>query len=215
MDVGELNLPEAEKAVTTLGDMTSEMFVRYRDKVLPGTVGDISGMVSELKEQEDETDSLLHDITEYLVRCSSAELSTHNAAAVSAMLRTSSELEEIADCVFRAGKLGERRMNVGVATSADMLDKLKELAAETSEFLDFARSYLTKPVDGAALQRGRDYEKQSDKRRTEIGELAMRQIQDNGNIQVEMLNIDTATELEKINNHLLNILEAGHERPLK
>jgi phosphate:Na+ symporter len=211
VDVGELNLPEAEKALRSLGDITLDMFQRYREKILPG-LGDVAQELAVLKREENDTDALQHDLTEYLVRCSASELSPENAAAVSSMLRISAELEEAADCIFRAGKIGERRINAPAVPAPEMNEKLLALATETTEFLNLARAAITNPVDDSVLQRGRAIEEDSDRLRTAIGELAMRQIQDKGSIQLEMLHIDTASELEKISNHLLNTLQAAHER---
>ena len=107
VDVGELNLPEAEQAVAGMANLTRDMHSGFIE-VFNSPDRDLGSTVTRLKKMEDEADQLMHDITDYLIRCSSAQLSERNAAAVSKMMRIVPELEEISDCIYRLIKLTER-----------------------------------------------------------------------------------------------------------
>ncbi|MEM7013087.1 MAG: Na/Pi symporter, partial [Verrucomicrobiota bacterium] len=81
LNLGELNLPEAENAARELAKHTKEMFSGFVS-VFDRPHEDMSKEVARLKEMEDEADILTHDITEYLVRCSAAEIGQQNAKSV-------------------------------------------------------------------------------------------------------------------------------------
>lgn len=66
LDLGELNLPEAENATRELAGHTKRMFAGFA-RVFSNPGEDLSKEVVRLKEMEDEADVLTHDITEYLV----------------------------------------------------------------------------------------------------------------------------------------------------
>ena len=84
VDIGELNIPEAEKATLELAGITKEMFEGYL-AVFNDPNTDLSAEVKRLKALEDDADVLTHDITEYLVRTSAANLSAENARSVGRM----------------------------------------------------------------------------------------------------------------------------------
>ncbi|MEM0897892.1 MAG: Na/Pi cotransporter family protein, partial [Verrucomicrobiota bacterium] len=108
-ELGELNLPEAQNATRELSELTGKMLDTVT-RLLPAMKDDDDYEVSlsELEEMEETADEMTNDISEYLIRCSTAELNTTHAVSISAMLRITAELEEIADTIFRIGRLAER-----------------------------------------------------------------------------------------------------------
>ncbi|MCB1079229.1 MAG: Na/Pi symporter, partial [Verrucomicrobiae bacterium] len=107
VDLGELNIPEAENATRELAGITKNMFQGYLE-VFKNPAVDLSEEVKRLKALEDAADVLTHDITEYLVRTSAAEISPENARSVTRMLRIVSELEEISDAIYRLIQITQR-----------------------------------------------------------------------------------------------------------
>ncbi|MDC0048866.1 Na/Pi cotransporter family protein, partial [Verrucomicrobia bacterium] len=112
MKVGEMNLPEAQSAVEGMADITLEMYDDFENMFTDRTI-DLTPAVGKSKDLENTTDQCMADITQYLVRLSSAELSHRNANDVSSMIRIVSELEEASDCIHRLVMLTDRRNRKG------------------------------------------------------------------------------------------------------
>ena len=209
VDIGELSLPEAEKAVRGLGQRTESMFNGFLD-VFNNPDQDMSEQVMTLKMMEEESDQMLNDITQYLVKCSSAELSPENAAAVTGMLRVSAELEEICDCTYRLVKLTQRKYEKQREFSPEMLKGIQRFSAEVTEFLAFVNAKIFNDVTMADVRRANELESSMDEQRKQLNKASVERMQTRGDIKAEMLNIDINNHFELIGNHALNIIEAAH-----
>ncbi len=206
LELGELNLPEAENAVDGMASLVEEMFTGFV-KVFDSPNTDMSETVTRLKSLEDASDLLMADITEYLIKCSSAELSDRNASSVSSMMRIVAELEEAADCVYRLIKLTERRYNKSHTLPEEVLTGLRGLSSTVGDFVTFTRAHLRGPISLSAINEARDFERQSDEMRDALNKAALRRMQDGGDIKSEMLHIDINNNLEKLADHCLHVVK--------
>ncbi|MFT5407364.1 MAG: phosphate:Na+ symporter [Verrucomicrobiales bacterium] len=209
VDVGELNLPEAEKAVQSMAGLTRDMHAGFID-IFNQPDKDLSSTVKELKKMEDHADEMMHDITDYLIRCSSAQLSGRNAEAVSKMMRIVPELEEISDCIYRLIKLTERKYSKGRVIDGPALDGIQKLSEKVGEFIAFYCDRIGRTVSLSDLETANKIEDSIDALRKSYNKAATSRMQEGGDIKREMLNIDLNNQLEKIGNHALNIIETSH-----
>ncbi len=209
VDVGELNLPEARQAVSQLGELTDKMFSGFME-VFSNPDTDMSEQVSALKQMEDQSDHMMEDITDYLVRCSGAQLSQSNAASVTAMLRVVSEMEEIADCIYRLVKLTERKYRKNRQFSEETLASIKEFSEKVSEFIDLYNTRLFEPITAQDIKNATQLEDAIDALRSKLNGKAVSRMQSGGDVKAEMLSIDINNHFEKIGNHALNIMETAH-----
>ncbi len=212
VDVGELNLPEARKAVSELAVLTQRMFDGFND-VFNHPGEDMSTQVIALKQMEDQSDTMMNDITEYLVRCSASELSQSNAASVTAMLRITAELEEIADCIYRLVKLTEKKYRKNRQFSEETLASISEFADQVSRFITLYNDRIFNPISAQDIKDARELEDAIDNLRRTLNRKSVARMQEQGDIKAEMLSIDINNHFEKIGNHALNIIEtAQHAR---
>ena len=155
---------------------------------------------------------MMHDITDYLVRCSTNELSDSHSARITGMLRIVSEFEEISDCEFRLVKLKERKVTKGHAMDAEVMNGLKAHTKAVDEFITFCLEHLFKPISAADIKKATNLENAIDEHRRTFNHAAMLRMQSEaGDVKAEMLNIDLSNQLEKIGNHALNVIETAHE----
>jgi phosphate:Na+ symporter len=105
---GEINLAEAEREIRNMAELTRAMF-RGFNEVYENPDLDMGARVNELKAIEERSDRLAFDITQYLIYCTSSELSRERLNEVTVMLRVISEMEEICDCALNLVKLAERK----------------------------------------------------------------------------------------------------------
>ncbi|MCF6312141.1 MAG: Na/Pi cotransporter family protein [Verrucomicrobiales bacterium] len=209
LDLGELNIPEAEKAMEEMGNITREMFDGYM-KVFQNPDQDLTSSVKAIKELEDAADTLTHDLTEYLVRCSSSELSTKNSQAVARMLRTVSELEEICDAIYRLIKLTQRKYSKKRAFTEDMILAIQEHAAAVSDLIDLYRIKLCQNVSEEELARAIAIEEDTNRHRKQFNKAVMKQMQKDLPVQTGMLSIEMNNHLEQIADHGLHVIQLAY-----
>jgi phosphate:Na+ symporter len=211
VDVGELNLPEAQNATKAMAKLTADMF-RGIVEVFNSPDEDLSQKVVGIKRMEQDSDNMMHDITDYLVRCSAAELSEENAASLTAMMRIIAELEEIADCEYRLMKLVERKYNKNHAFAPEVVESLNSFSVSVQEFLDLYNEKLFSTISATDLRAANKLENVIDQLRKSLNKESVKRMREGGNvIEAEMLNIDINNQFEKIGNHALHVLETAQE----
>ena len=209
MKVGEMNFPEAQSAVEGMADITLEMYDDFENMFSDRTI-DLTPAVEKSKDLENTTDQCMADITQYLVRLSSAELSHRNANDVSSMIRIVSELEEASDCVHRLVMLTDRRNRKGHSPFSDETTlELKRFTQLVGEFLTFTRSNITPPISLNILKEAEEFESNADEMRRNLNKASLSRMQEDGDLKREMLQIDINNQLEKIANHCLNVIQSA------
>ncbi len=209
MKVGEMNLPEAQSAVEGMADITLEMYDDFENMFTDRTI-DLTPAVGKSKDLENTTDQCMADITQYLVRLSSAELSHRNANDVSSMIRIVSELEEASDCIHRLVMLTDRRNRKGHSPFSDETTlALKRFTRLVGEFLTFTRSNITPPISLNILKEAEEFESHVDEMRRNLNKASLSRMQEDGGLKREMLQIDINNQLEKIANHCLNVIQSA------
>lgn len=210
VDLGELNLPEAENSTRELAGITRDMFLGYLE-VFKNPAADLSAEVKRLKALEDEADVLTHDITEYLVRTSAAEISQENARSVTRMLRIVSELEEISDAIYRLIQITQRKYEKGRAFGDEATDNVLVFASKIVELIDLYSEVLVTGASEAKLHKAQEIENTTDKLRKQYNKQAMKRMAETADaVKTEMLTIDMNNQFELIANYGLNVVQSAY-----
>ncbi len=208
VDLGELNIVEAESAIRKLSGLSVKMFKGFVD-VLDHPKEDMSKEVSALKKIEDESDLMMHDITEYLVRCSARDIGAANATKIAGMLRVTQELEECIDCIYRLVKLNERRYKKGRTFSQEQADSIREFAGNIERFIEFTDAHVLNQISEDDIATAEALEDTSDTMRKKFNKSAMKRMPNSSDVKLEMINIDINNHFELIANHALNIVQTS------
>ncbi len=206
VDVGELNLPEAENAIRRMAGLNQEMMDRFVH-IFEHPKDDRSADVEELRAMERLTDVMLSDITTYLVRSSTHRLDERHAQSVAALLQVVSEMEQVADCISRLVKLVRKKYRSKKEFDPEANARLLEFAHTIQEFIAFYRTHLFRRVTDANLEHAQQLEERTDRMRKSLRRNATSRMREGGDIEAELLNIDIAVQMERIGNHALNIVE--------
>jgi len=209
VDLGELNLAEADAATADMAKLTSEMYDGFVD-VFSKPDQDLSSEVSSLKQQEDTCDEMLHDITSYLIQCSSHEIGRNNAVKITAMLRIAQEFEEATDRIYRLVKIVQRKFEKGREFTGEQGQQIREICMEVRALLDVSLLSLT-AVDEKMMEKAQAIEDRTDSLRKKNNKGAVRRMQAGGVVQTEMLFTEINNHLEAIGNHALNIIQCAHD----
>jgi phosphate:Na+ symporter len=207
VDIGELSLAEADVAMDRMAKLTRDMFDGLLE-VMERPTEDLSRRVAELKQMEDICDELLHDITSYLIHCSTHEIGSNNAQRITAMLRVASEFEEATDRIYRLVKILERKYQKGREFGVVAQSELADIAIQVRAILDAASRSLAS-ADREACVLAQSIEDQVDKLRKKNNKAAAQRMQGGAAIQTEMIFIDMNNHFEAIANHALNIVQTN------
>ncbi|WP_411826532.1 Na/Pi cotransporter family protein [Luteolibacter sp. AS25] len=207
VDIGELSLAEADIAVKRMADLTSEMFDGMMD-VFGRPHEDLSERVAELKNMEDVCDEMLHDITSYLIQCSTHEIGSGNAAHITSLLRIAAELEEATDRIYRMVKVVQRKYEKGRDFTEIQHKDLSASGSEVRMLLIVTRNSLHNP-DPTTLERANAIEDRVDRLRKKNNKAASQRMQNGSTVQTEMIFVDLNNHMEAVANHLLNVVEAS------
>tara|TARA_R110000850_G_scaffold66959_6_gene148592 strand:+ start:249 stop:2003 length:1755 start_codon:yes stop_codon:yes gene_type:complete len=209
VNIGELNIPEAEKASLELAGITKEMFSGYM-AVFNDPKTDLTEEVKRLKQLEDDADVLTHDITEYLVRTSAAELSAENARSIGRMLRIVSELEEVSDAIYRLIQITSQKYSKNRAIRTDATEKVLEFAALILELINLYTDVLENGATEKKLRRAEAIERDTDKMRKQHNKEAMKRMSlDATTVKTEMVVVDMNNQFELIANYGLNVVQTA------
>ncbi|MDG1072274.1 MAG: Na/Pi cotransporter family protein [Akkermansiaceae bacterium] len=209
VDLGELNLVEAESAIRTMSAHTNEMYQGFV-KVFDTPGADLSSEVSRLKKMEDEADLMMQDITEYLVKCSAHDIREAQAASIASMIRIVSELEEITDTIYRLVKLIERKYNKDHQFTEHQTKRIGEMTSVAGQALSAVDNYILQPIPAEVITSVKSLEDQTDNMRKTFNKEAIKRMAE-GDIKVEMIYTDINNQLEALANHTLNVIEASNQ----
>ena len=207
VDLGELNIAEAEDATRRMNDLTSRMFDGFVH-LLNHPQTDLSTEVAALKQMEDDCDEMLKDITAYLIQCSSHEIGPSNATKITSMLRIIAEYEEATDRIYRLVKIVQRKYEKGRQFSEEQHRELTAICSQVRAILDLCANALS-GVSGEMLENANRIEDRIDTLRKQHNKGAVRRMQAGAEVPTEMLYTETNNHLEAVGNHALNIIESS------
>ncbi len=204
VDLGELNIMEVDNALKKFSKHNIDMFAGYTT-VLDNPDQDMSELVQKLRKMEDDADLMMHDITNYLVRCTANDMSDQNAEEITAMLLITSELEECSDAIYRLVKIAERKFQKGHVLSSEHSSDIKKFVSHIKSYLEFSHANIFKTPSEADISSLND---QAGKFRNDFNKKAMARMSD-GDVKVEMLSINTHNELRGIADQLTHVMNAS------
>ncbi|MCF7732042.1 MAG: Na/Pi cotransporter family protein [Akkermansiaceae bacterium] len=207
VDLGELNIAEAENASRRMAQLTTEMFNGFVE-VLEHPDVDLSARVVELKRMEDACDEMLNDITSYLIQCSTREIGKGNAARIASMLRVVSEFEEATDRIYRLVKLVQRKYEKGICFDPLHDEEIGRLCREVRLILEISNRSLLGVAPGL-LEEANRLEDCIDALRKSHNRGSVKRMQEGRDVPTEMIYTEINNHLEAVGNHALNIVQNG------
>lgn len=203
---GEINLAEAEREVRNMAELTRNMFRGFTE-VYEHPTEDMSDKVKSLKVMEETSDQMAFEITQYLIYCTSSELSRERLTEVTILLRVISELEQIGDCTYSLVRLAKKKYRKKRVLPDDTQTAVRDFCSTVDQFIAFYINHLDTAVNPAEMEIANQLEDTIDASRKQLRREAVRRMSDPSNIKSEMLYIDILNQIERIGDHSLNILE--------
>lgn len=205
VDIGELNIAEAENATKHMSTLANEMFEGFVE-VFEHPDTDLSPKVAALKDIEDTCDEMLNDITSYLIQCSTHEIGKGNASRIASMLRVVAEFEEVTDRIYRLVKAVQRKYDKGMRFTEEQNAEMEQLITEVRLMLDVATRSIAGGTE-ALLREAGEIEKRVERMRKLHNKGSIKRMQKGGIVPTEMIYTEINNHLEAVGNHGLNVVE--------
>lgn len=203
---GEINLAEAEREIRNMAELTRNMFRGFTE-VYERPTEDMTDKVKSLKVMEETSDQMAFEITQYLIYCTSSELSRERLTEVTILLRVISELEQIGDCTYDLVRLAKKKYRKKRVLPDETQTAVRDFCDTVDQFIAFYINHLDTAVNPAEMEIANQLENTIDASRKQLRREAVRRMSDPANIKSEMLYIDILNQIERIGDHSLNILE--------
>ena len=170
--------------------------------------------VERLKKQEDYTDDMQEEISQYLIRLSEENLNENTVLSINAGLRIVSELESIGDSCYNLILLIQRKYDKKLDFTPESMEEIEPYLDQVRKFLVFNRERLNRHLSEEEFEKAVNLEIDIDNSRNYYKKSARKRLKKGSNLKSELLFIDLVKHLEHIGDHSLNIAEALRTIPI-
>jgi phosphate:Na+ symporter len=166
-------------------------------------------MINKIQKVEILTDELDEQINSFMIKISSSSLSEKSSIEMRGMLSISSDLERVADIIFKMSKDLERKQKNNIIFSDKQKSQLNTLANLVEEAIDIMITNLDKPVKDVSLDKAIEKELEINKYRSKLRKGDLKSVEDKHyDIKAGMVFRDIYSGYEKMGDHIINVTEA-------
>ncbi len=210
IQLSELSIVEARRAVSKFGEITHKMSAMVR-RLITETDSSAQLKIHErIQRYEEITDRLEVEISQYCSRISTTELSPESSERVRAMLSISNDLERIGD-IFNQISLTIQRKNEGkIWFTQEQRDKLFGLHDLVEKSLLIMMDNLNREEEDLIdLKAAREVEREINRARNAIRKEYIHRIEKGKyNLRSGTIYSELFSSLEKVGDHVINVSEA-------
>ncbi len=205
---GELNFSEAKQAIGQLGDLSRRMFEQFLF-IYNNPQEDLSPKVKEINKMEEESNEITSELYDFLIHCSTDQVSDETRREATHYLRVIAELEEVCDCCHRLTNRAAKRYRKNRIISKELEDDIVEFGENVQRFIDFYQERLQSKVSAADMEVALDLEDMINEKRRKLRKRSViRLTKDSAEAHSELIYIEIVNTFERIANHAKNILQA-------
>ena len=198
---------QAEKAIADMTDVVTDMF----DKIQIGVTkrnNDFIEKYSEASElAEDYADQMHEQITHYLIKCESLQVTEKQLNHISNMIQIVDELENMSDSCYGTIMLIKRSIEKKMKFQTEDMERLLPYIELARQFLQFIRININKQLTPEKLELARELEDGIDAFRKDLKKVARKRLEGGADVKSELLYIDIVRTIEHIGDNCFNISE--------
>lgn len=209
MGTSELSILEAKKEVVKFSEIAERHVKMVHDLLTEKDSKKKSKLYKRIKKYEEITDKIEAEITEYLTKVSSRELSDESSSIVRMMLSIINDLERVGDICYQMSMSIERKEEKKIWFTSDQREQLFELFALVEKALQETTSNLNAEYSKIDLDSAYNRENDINKKRDKIKKIHFKNIESSEyGFQNGMIYNDLFSSLEKVGDHVINVNEA-------
>ena len=198
---------QAEKAIADMTDVVTDMFDKIQIGVTKRNNDFIEkyGEASELA--EDYADQMHEQITHYLIKCESLQVTEKQLNHISNMIQIVDELENMSDSCYGTIMLIKRSIEKKMKFQSEDMERLLPYIELARQFLQFIRININKQLTPEKLELARELEDGIDAFRKDLKKVARKRLEGGADVKSELLYIDIVRTIEHIGDNCFNISE--------
>ena len=198
---------QAEKAIADMTDVVTDMFDKIQIGVTKRNNDFIEkyGEASELA--EDYADQMHEQITHYLIKCESLQVTEKQLNHISNMIQIVDELENMSDSCYGTIMLIKRSIEKKMKFQTEDMERLLPYIELARQFLQFIRININKQLTSEKLELARELEDGIDAFRKDLKKVARKRLEGGADVKSELLYIDIVRTIEHIGDNCFNISE--------
>ena len=205
----EIALLEAKKEVLNMSKVVNDFLSKSKDIF---TLGKKVISIDQARKDEDLTDRMQEEISNYLAECTKHELSEKSSKESADMIRIVNELESVGDSILNLFLINEK---IDKKTfTPEMRTQILELFNKVDNFIHWNHSFIINDIGKMTakdLEKSIRYENEIDELRNNFIDSSSNRLTKDSNSQSELIFIDVIKHLEHIGDFALNISQALEE----
>ena len=199
---------QVEAAIADMTDVVTDMF----DKIQIGITKRNPEYIEKYKEvmvnAEDYVDQMHEQITHYLIKCQSLQITEKQLTHISSMIQIVDELENMSDSCFGTIMLICRSIEKKMSFKTEDMERLLPYIELVRQFLQFIRININKQITSEKLELARELEDGIDAFRQDLKKVARKRLEGGADVKAELLYIDIVRAIEHIGDNCFSISES-------
>jgi len=207
-DSAPTHIIQAEKAIADMTDVVSDMF----DRIQIGVTRRNPDFIEEYKQKsidaEDYVDQMHEQITHFLVKCQSLNLTEKQLNHISSMIQIVDELENMSDSCYATIMLVNRSIEKKMKFQEEDMERLLPYLELVRQFLQFIRRNINTQLSQEKLDLASELEDGIDAFRKDLKKIARKRLEGGADVKAELLYIDVVRRIENIGDNCFSISES-------
>lgn len=203
----ELCVLEAKKEVAKFGKTTAKMNKFVANYLNTSERKVKNKMIGKLEKYEEITDRVEIEITEYLGKTATLEMSDEASRRMRSMLNIATDLERIGDIFYQIGKTLEKKDNDKIYFTPEQRLGLNRMIDVVGEAFEVMNDNLNAEYGTITLERAHDKERKINHLRDELRQAHIENIETGSNLNNALIYSNMFSSLEKVGDHIINVSE--------
>ena len=212
-EVPETMVFNAQKEIVSFVDVVVEMFDNLQVGINMLKDGEAEKFVTEefdkIEQLEDYTDQMHEQLTPYLVRCSSLNISEESKSNISHMMQISEELESMADGCLSIAVQIRKAVQKKMPFRPEDLERLIPYFELSRQLLQFIYKNVAKiqKLSKEQYDFAADLENQIDAERKNLKKVARKRLESGADVKAELLYLDIVRQIEKLGDRCFDMAD--------
>ena len=199
---------QAEKAIADMTDVVTDMFDKIQIGVTKRNGEFIDKYKQEMVDAEDYVDQMHEQITHYLVKSQTLQVTEKQLAHITNMIQIVDELENMSDNCYTTIMLVIKSIERDMEFQTEDMERLLPYIELVRQFLQFIQRNINTQLSEEKLELAAELENGIDAFRKDLKKVARKRLECGANVKAELLYIDVVRRIENIGDNCFSISES-------